>query len=588
MNAARKYAVESRPHDVLVIGAGGAGLRAAVAISEAGLSVGVVSKSLLGKAHTVMAEGGVAAAMGHLDAKDSWEVHFRDTMKSGHFINNARMAELLTTEAPARVLELEAWGAVFDRTPAGEIMQRAFGAHSYRRLCHVGDHTGKELLRTLQNRVTHLGVTFYPEVIVTRLFRVGGRMAGALAYQRRDGRFLLFRAPAIVLATGGWGRLYATSSNSWESTGDGTALAFAVGAELSDMEMVQFHPTGMVWPPGVRGLLVTEGVRGEGGILLNSQGRRFMADYDAERMELSSRDVVARAIYREVQAGRGTPHGGAWLDITARGADFINRKLPSMRAQFLALADVDITRQPMEVAPTCHYMMGGVRVDPDTCTTPVSGLFAAGEVAAGLHGANRLGGNSLADLLVFGKRAGEAAAELAREATHLPAVSDRQVEAEIDRVLNPLQRGQGTNPYQLHGDLQGLMIQHAGIVRNGPSLAEGLQRLLELRDKSRQLAVPGGTLYNPGWNLALDLDALLLLGEAIIRSALERTESRGAHYRDDFPAEDAAWGQVNVVITPDESGALRVGTAPVAPPEPRLQRILSPLAGKSTEGRAES
>lgn len=588
MNAARKYAVESRPHDVLVIGAGGAGLRAAVAISEAGLSVGVVSKSLLGKAHTVMAEGGVAAAMGHLDAKDSWEVHFRDTMKSGHFINNARMAELLTTEAPARVLELEAWGAVFDRTPAGEIMQRAFGAHSYRRLCHVGDHTGKELLRTLQNRVTHLGVTFYPEVIVTRLFRVGGRMAGALAYLRRDGRFLLFRAPAIVLATGGWGRLYATSSNSWESTGDGTALAFAAGAELGDMEMVQFHPTGMVWPPGVRGLLVTEGVRGEGGILLNSQGRRFMADYDAERMELSSRDVVARAIYREVQAGRGTPHGGAWLDITARGADFINRKLPSMRAQFLALADVDITRQPMEVAPTCHYMMGGVRVDPDTCTTPVSGLFAAGEVAAGLHGANRLGGNSLADLLVFGKRAGEAAAEFARAATHLPAVSDRQVEAEIDRVLNPLQRGQGTNPYQLHGDLQGLMIQHAGIVRNGPSLAEGLQRLLELRDKSRQLAVPGGTLYNPGWNLALDLDALLLLGEAIIRSALERTESRGAHYRDDFPVEDAAWGQVNVVITPDESGALRVGTAPVAPPEPRLQRILSPLAGKSTEGRAES
>ena len=588
MNAARKYAVESLSYDVLVIGAGGAGLRAAVAISDAGLSVGVVSKSLLGKAHTVMAEGGVAAAMAHVEADDNWEVHFRDTMKSGHFINNARMVELLTTEAPERVLELESWGAVFDRTPEGDIMQRAFGAHSYRRLCHVGDHTGKELLRTLQNRVTHLGVTFYPEVIVTRLFLIDGRIAGALAYQRRDGHFLLFQTRAVVLATGGWGRLYATSSNSWESTGDGTALAVTAGATLSDMEMVQFHPTGMVWPPGVRGLLVTEGVRGEGGVLVNAEGRRFMADYDAERMELSSRDVVARAIYREVQAGRGTPHGGAWLDITARGSDFINRKLPSMRAQFLALADVDITRQPMEVAPTCHYMMGGVRVDPDTCTTAVPGLFAAGEVAAGLHGANRLGGNSLADLLVFGKRSGEGAAAFARQAPSPSAVSTRQVQAEIDRVLKPLERVDGPSPYQLHSDLQQLMSHHAGLARTGSALSEGLYHLLELREQARHLAVPGGTLYNPGWNLALDLDALLLLGEAIIDSALERTESRGAHFREDCPAEDPAWAQVNVVITQDEEGALHVGTAPVVPPGPRLQHILSPLDGQSTAGRTGS
>ena len=569
MSKTQAHTWETVTHDVLVVGAGGAGLRAAVAIREAGLSVGVVSKSLLGKAHTVMAEGGIAAAMGHVDAQDSAAVHFRDTMKSGHLINNARMVELLTAEAPERVLELEAWGAVFDRTPEGEIMQRAFGAHTYRRLCHVGDHTGKELLRTLQNRVTRLGVAFYPEVIVTRLFREDGRMAGALAYQRTDGRFVLFQAPAIVLATGGWGRLYAVSSNSWENTGDGTALALSVGAELMDMEMVQFHPTGMVWPPGVRGLLVTEGVRGEGGILVNAEGERFMARYDAERMELSSRDVVARAIYREVQAGRGTPHGGAWLDITSRGAAFINRKLPNMRAQFQELADVDITRQPMEVAPTCHYMMGGIRVEPDTCATPVPGLFAAGEVAAGLHGANRLGGNSLADLLVFGRRAGESAARFAAETARRPTISGSEVVAEIGRVLEPSERASGVSPYALLGDLQRVMSEHVGIVRNRLGLQQALDRILALRERARRLGAAGGTVYNPGWNLSLDLDALLLLGEAIARSALKRTESRGAHYRADFPEEDPAWGEVNVVVARDDEGTLQLRTVPVARPEPQ-------------------
>ena len=587
MTAAGGQAWETLRHDVLVIGAGGAGLRAAVAVSEVGLSVGVVSKSLLGKAHTVMAEGGVAAALGHLDAEDSPDVHFRDTMKSGHFVNSARMAELLTAEAPERVWELERWGAVFDRTPAGQILQRAFGAHTYRRLCHVGDHTGKELLRTLQNRVTQLGVAFYPEVIVTRLFRDDSGMAGALAYRRVDGRFVLFRAPAIVVATGGWGRVYAVTSNSWESTGDGAALAFAAGADLMDMEMVQFHPTGMVWPPGVRGLLVTEGVRGEGGILLNAQGRRFMADYDPKRMELSSRDVVARAIYQEVQAGRGTPHGGARLDITARGAAFISRKLPSMRAQFLALADVDITREAMEVAPTCHYMMGGVRVDPDTCATRVPGLFAAGEVAAGLHGANRLGGNSLADLLVFGKRAGDAAARFAAASVHLPVVAASEIEEEVARVLAPLRQPLGPSPYGLHSALQEVMTRCGGIVRSGPGLQEGLQQVLEMRERAARLAAPGGTLYNPGWNLALEMDAMLLLGEAILRSALERQESRGAHYRTDFPEEDAAWGKQNVVITRDRGGSPGLRTVPVAAVTPQQQRVLAPLTQDVT-GRAPS
>lgn len=584
MNANERPGLVVRTHDVLVIGAGGAGLRAAIAAAESpGLSVGVVSKSLLGKAHTVMAEGGVAAAMGHLDPDDGWAVHFRDTMRSGHYLNNPRMAELLAREAPDRVLELEAWGALFDRTPDGRIMQRAFGGHSFRRLCHVGDRTGKELLRTLQNRATHLDVTVYPEITITRLFVSRNRVAGAFAYERATGRFVLFRAAAIVLASGGWGRIYQVTSNSWESTGDGAALALRAGAELSDMEMVQFHPTGMVWPPGVRGLLVTEGVRGEGGILLNADGERFMAKYDPERMELSTRDVVARAIYSEVQAGRGTPHGGAWLDITHRGADFIMRKLPGMRAQFLALADVDITRERMEVAPTCHYMMGGVRVEAETGATRVEGLYAAGEVAAGVHGANRLGGNSLADLLVFGKRAGESAALYAKDSSDPPAIPASEIEGEIERVLLPLKRQTGENPYSLHADLQRVMTEYAGIVRTGPRLEEGLKRIHELRERFERVGVPGGVAFNPGWNLVFDLDAMLLLAEAIFRSALERRESRGAHYRADFPSEDPAWGQVNLVVRLREDGALQVRSEPTPPLEPRLAALLQPQLSRPSK-----
>ena len=416
---------ETHQHDVLIIGAGGAGLRAAVAAAEAGVSVGLVCKSLLGKAHTVMAEGGIAAALGNLDPQDNWEVHFADTMRGGQMINDYRMVELFAKEAPDRVYEMERWGGLFDRTPDGRIMQRPFGAHTYRRLCHVGDRTGLELIRTMQDKVVHSGVEVYMEVTLTRLLKDGDRIAGAFGYRREDGRFVLLRAKAVVLATGGWGKLFKVTSNSWECTGDGCAMAYEAGAELMDMEMVQFHPTGMVWPSGVRGILVTEAVRGEGGILLNSKGERFMQVYDPKKMELSSRDVVARSIYKEVQAGRGSPHGGAFLDISQRGAEYIKKKLPSMYDQFLTLADIDITTTPMEVAPTIHYVMGGVRVGPGTGQTSIPGLFAAGEVAAGLHGSNRLGGNSLSDLLVFGRRAGEHAAAYAKGVAQELRVDER-------------------------------------------------------------------------------------------------------------------------------------------------------------------
>ena len=429
--------IERFEYDVLVLGAGGAGLRAAIGAAQEGVRVAVICKSLLGKAHTVMAEGGAAASMGNLDPFDGWETHFFDTMRSGHFINNYRTAEIFAKEAPDRIYELESWGALFDRTPEGKIMQRPFGAHTFRRLAHVGDRTGLELIRTLQYKGIHSGIDIYQEVTTTCLLMDGDRVAGAMGYERESGRFLLWRAKAVVLATGGWGKVFKVTSNSWESTGDGAAMAYRIGAELQDMEMVQFHPTGMVWPPGVRGILVTEGVRGEGGVLVNSEGRRFMEDYDPKRMELSSRDVVARSIYREVQAGRGTPHGGAWLDITHRGPEYIRRKLPNMYDQFLHLADIDITKQKFEVAPTIHYTMGGVRADPETCATNVPGLFAAGEVACGLHGANRLGGNSLSDLLVFGRRAGEAARDYAMGAGGLPAVDEADVTAEMARVLQP-------------------------------------------------------------------------------------------------------------------------------------------------------
>ena len=554
---------ETLDYDIIVIGAGGSGLRAAVEASQVpGLKVAVVTKSLLGKAHTVMAEGGVAASFGNLDAPDGWQTHFYDTMRSGHFINNYRMAEIFAKEAPERVLELESWGAVFDRTKEGRIMQRPFGAHTFRRLCHIGDHTGLELIRTMQYKALHSGIDVFQEVTMTKLLVKDGRVAGAFGYFREDGRFVLFRARAVILATGGWGKIFKVTSNSWESTGDGAALAFRAGADLMDMEMVQFHPTGMVWPPGVRGILVTEGVRGEGGLLRNSEGERFMKTYDPERMELSSRDVVARSIFKEVQAGRGSPHGGAWLDISHKGPEYVKAKLPGMYEQFLTLADLDITKEPFEVAPTCHYTMGGLRVNPETCATNVPGLFAAGEVACGLHGANRLGGNSLSDLLVFGRRAGLGAREYVTDAPDFAPADAAELEAEMDRVLEPFRRENGINPYHVHEKLQEIMTNHAGIMRSGPVLEEGLSRLLELKEESRNMSINGSRIYNPGWHAVFDVENMILLCEGIIRSALERKESRGAHWRTDYPDELPEWQKINFVESYDGEG-IRIRTESV-------------------------
>src|SRR5215212_7382654 len=555
---------EVREHDVLIVGAGGAGLRAAIAAAERGLSVGVVSKSLLGKAHTVMAEGGVAAAVGNVDPDDSWRQHFIDTMQAGKFINNWQMAEIFAKEAPDRVIELEQWGALFNRTNEGKISQRPFGAHTYRRLCHVGDRTGLEMIRTLQEKVLATGAKVYMETTVTKLLKKDDRVVGALAYTRESGKFIHFKAKAVVMATGGWGRIYKVTSNSWEGTGDGVILAYNVGAELVDMEMVQFHPTGMVWPPSVRGLLVTEGVRGEGGVLRNSEGRRFMFDdipenYRAQTAdneeegwrytqgdknarrppELLTRDHVARCIMREVRAGRGSPHGGVFLDIAwikeklPNAAEVIRKKLPSMYHQFKQLADIDITAEPMEVGPTTHYMMGGVRVDGDTQMSTVPGLFAAGEVAAGLHGANRLGGNSLSDLLVFGRRAGKYAARFASE-HDTPAVDGAAVDAAVRAALEPFERDGdgGSGPYQVQYELQELMQDLVGIVRREEEMVRALEGVHRLQERARRVAVTGHREYNPGWHTALDLRNLLTVSEAITRAALERRESRGGHFRD--------------------------------------------------------
>ena len=555
--------------DVLVLGAGGAGLRGAIAAAEGGARVLVVCKSLLGKAHTVMAEGGVAAAMHNVAYQDSWEVHFADTMKGGKLINNWRMAELHAKESPDRVLELERWGAVFDRTWQGRIHQRPFGAHTYPRLAHIGDRTGLELIRTLQDRAVHTaGVDVHMETTVFKLLTEGGRVVGALAYRRADGSLLMYRCGALVLASGGAGKMYRVTSNSWESTGDGTALAYEVGAQLRDMEMVQFHPTGMVWPAGVRGILVTEGVRGEGGVLRNKDGERFMERYDHERMELSSRDVVARAINSEVNAGRGTPHGGAFLDITHRKPEFIKSKLPSMYEQFLKLAKVDITKEPMEVAPTLHYMMAGVRVEPETGATNVAGLYAAGELASGLHGANRLGGNSLSDLLVFGKRAGEAAAaDALRNAKEARAkVDPAQVEAAIAGLMAPLARPGGENPFKLHGELQDLMSTYAPIVRDEATLEAGLEKFKELQNRALTCGAGGSATmaFNPGWHTAHDLQSMLVNAEALLRSAIARKESRGAHARSDFPKTDEQLGRVNFVVEKMADG-MRVTAHPIPP-----------------------
>ena len=542
---------ETHEHDVLIIGAGGAGLRAAIEALAAGARVAVVSKSLLGKAHTVMAEGGIAAAMANVDKADSWRTHFRDTMRGGKLMNNWRMAQLHAQESPDRVRELEQWGALFDRTSDGDILQRAFGGHTFKRLCHVGDRTGLEMIRTLQDRGVQMGFDVFMECTIIRLLTDGKRVVGAFGYWREQGRFVVLKAKAIVIATGGIGKAWPITSNSWECTGDGMTLAYEAGADLLDMEFVQFHPTGMVWPPGVQGLLVTEAVRGEGGVLRNKLGERFMEKYDPKRMELSTRDLVARSIYTEVKEGRGSEHGGAFLDISHKPPEYVKQKLPSMYHQFKELADVDITKGPMEVGPTCHYMMGGIRVEAETAATSLPGLFAAGEAAAGLHGANRLGGNSLSDLVVFGRRAGLAAAALAAK-TPAGAIDPAQIaEAELD-MLSPFERGDGENPYTVHRDLQKVMQELVGIFRTEEDLATALAELEKLKQRATRVRVEGSRLFNPGWHLSRDLKSMLTVSEAVARSALARKESRGAHSRIDYPnADEQVWGRQHNVITRD-------------------------------------
>ncbi|HZT67315.1 MAG TPA: fumarate reductase/succinate dehydrogenase flavoprotein subunit [Acidimicrobiales bacterium] len=566
--------IERHGYDVVVVGAGGAGLRAAIEAHASGARTAIVCKSLLGKAHTVMAEGGIAAAMGNVWSEDNWKVHFRDTMRGGKMLNNWRMAQLHAQEAPARVLELEEWGALFDRTKEGLISQRDFGGHRYARLAHVGDRTGLEMIRTLQQRAVSLGIDVFMECQVHRLIRDEDRVAGALAYWRESGRFVLFRTKAVVLATGGIGKAFQVTSNSWEYTGDGHSLALWSGADLIDMEFVQFHPTGMVWPPSVRGILVTESVRGDGGVLRNSEGRRFMFDYipevfasetadteaEADRWyddhinnrrppELLPRDEVARAINSEVKAGRGTEHGGVFLDIASRrSADYIRRRLPSMYHQFKELADVDITAAPFEIGPTCHYVMGGVKVDADTAASTIPGLYAAGEVAGGMHGSNRLGGNSLGDLLVFGRRAGMAAAEYAAGLGAEPNVEEAEVDQLIRRALEPFERSGGENPYSLQYELQDTMHNLVGIIRTRSELEQAIEAVGKLRERARNVTVEGHRQFNPGWHLALDLESLLTVSEAVARCALLREESRGGHTRDDFPKTDPEWAKVNNTV----------------------------------------
>ena len=563
---------ETHEHDVLIIGAGGAGLRAAIEALAQGARVGLVCKSLLGKAHTVMAEGGIAAAMANVDKADDWRTHFCDTMRGGKFLNNWRMAQLHAQEAPERVRELEQWGALFDRTESGDILQRAFGGHTFKRLCHVGDRTGLELIRTLQDRGVQQGIDVFMECTITRLIKDGDRIAGAFGYWRETGRFVVFKAKAIVIATGGIGKAWKITSNSWEYTADGMALAYEAGADLLDMEFVQFHPTGMVWPPGVQGLLVTEAVRGEGGILRNKNGERFMEKHDPKRMELSTRDVVARAIYTEVREGRGTPHGGAFLDISHKPAEYVKKKLPSMYHQFKELADVDITTGPMEVGPTCHYMMGGIRVDAETAQSTIPGLYAAGEAAAGLHGANRLGGNSLSDLLVFGRRAGKAAAEYAKSAPGA-ALDSAQLEAAEREMLAPFEHN-GEYPYEIHRDLQERMQSLVGIFRNEEDLRKALEHLEQFKLRTASVRMDGSRMFNPGWHLTRDLKSMLLISEAVTKSALARQESRGAHSRIDYPKLDEIWGQKNNIIS-ERGGTMALRQEPVREMPEDLQKLLA-------------
>jgi succinate dehydrogenase / fumarate reductase flavoprotein subunit len=565
---------ETHEHDVLIIGAGGAGLRAAIEALAQGAKVAVVSKSLLGKAHTVMAEGGIAAAMANVDKADSWRTHFKDTMRGGKFLNNWRMAQLHAQEAPDRVRELEQWGALFDRTSDGDILQRAFGGHSFKRLCHVGDRTGLEMIRTLQDRGVEMGFDVFMECTIIRLLKDGNRIAGALGYWREQGRFVVLKAKAVVIATGGIGKAYRVTSNSWEYTGDGMALAYEAGATLQDMEFVQFHPTGMVWPPGVQGILVTEAVRGEGGILRNKLGERFMEKYDPKRLELSTRDVVARSIYIEVREGRGSEHGGAFLDISHKPAEYVKTKLPSMYHQFKELADVDITKGPMEVGPTCHYIMGGIRVDAETAESTLPGLFAAGEAAAGLHGANRLGGNSLSDLLVFGRRAGLAAANHARK-TPAANVDPAQISEAEREMLAPFDNSDGENPYTVHRDLQQVMQNLVGIFRTEEDLQKALSELANLKQRAKRLRVEGSRLFNPGWHLSRDLKSMLMVSEAVTRSAIARKESRGAHSRLDFPnLDDNVWGKQNNLISRD-GDSMKLQQLPTREMPEELKQLLA-------------
>jgi succinate dehydrogenase / fumarate reductase, flavoprotein subunit len=603
---------ETLEYDVLIIGAGGAGLRAAIEASVAGVKVGLICKSLLGKAHTVMAEGGVAAALANVDDRDNWRVHFADTMRGGQYVNNWRMAELHAKEAPDRVRELEAWGAVFDRTADGRILQRNFGGHRYPRLAHVGDRTGLEMIRTLQDHGIHQGIEVHMEHTIVTLLKDGQRVVGAFGYERERGRFKVFKAKAIVLGTGGIGRAYRITSNSWEYTGDGQSLAYHAGAELVDMEYVQFHPTGMIWPPSVMGILVTEGVRGEGGVLCNKEGKRFMfaeipenykpqtadnpeegwrytqGDKNARRPpELLTRDHVSRCIMNEVKAGRGSPHGGVFLDISwikekiPNAAEHIKKKLPSMYHQFMQLANLDITKEPMEVGPTTHYIMGGVRVDAETQMSSVLGLFAAGEVAAGLHGANRLGGNSLSDLLVFGKRAGEFAANFAKE--YGPGQTrDEEIEEAAREALESFdQAARGAedteNPYQVQSDLQEMMQNLVGIVRREEEMIRALAGLGTLRKRSQNVAVHGHREYNPGWHTAIDLKHLLTISEAITRSAIERKESRGGHFRDDFPDKSEVEGKVSIVVYRAADGLMQVRREPIPEMPEHLKQVVEEM-----------
>jgi succinate dehydrogenase / fumarate reductase flavoprotein subunit len=590
---------ETHEFDVIVIGAGGAGLRAAIEAQAQGARTAIICKSLLGKAHTVMAEGGIAAALGTVYSEDNWEVHFRDTMRGGKMLNDWRMAQIHAQEAPERVLELEEWGALFDRTQDGRILQRDFGGHRFARLAHVGDRTGLEMIRTLQQKAVAMNIDVFMECTIIRLLEDGEKIAGAFGYRRESGKFVEFKAPAVVLATGGVGKAYKITSNSWEYTGDGHALGLWAGADLIDMEFVQFHPTGMVWPPSVMGILVTEGVRGDGGILRNKPGERFMLNYipemfraetadteeEADRWytdrkgarrppDLLPRDEVARAIVAEIKEGRGTPHSGVYLDIASRrDADYITRRLPGMYHQFKELADVDITKEPMEVGPTCHYMMGGLRVDAETAAATVPGLFAAGEVAAGLHGANRLGGNSLSDLVVFGRRAGLNAAEYAGSIVGRPQAAPDQTQELAKQALAPFERDEGENPYLLQHELQDTMQELVGIIRTEDELAGGLKKLDELKERAARATAEGNRLYNPGWHLGLDLRSMLAVSEVIALAALERKESRGGHTREDYPKTDSELGKVNVVIR-QKDGEPYVDQTPLEPLPPELLAIV--------------